>query len=57
MRMAQFARRGWFAGGWPDKLPIDRGSAIGVCVLDGHMIHVPNLDARSSSTRASANLA
>ena len=27
-----------------DKLPIDRGSAIGVCVLDGCMIHLPDLE-------------
>ena len=28
-----------------DQLPIDRGSAIGVCVLDGRMIHLPDLEA------------
>ena len=27
-----------------DKLPIDRGSAIGACVLDGRMIHLPDLE-------------
>jgi GAF domain-containing protein/anti-sigma regulatory factor (Ser/Thr protein kinase) len=27
-----------------DKLPIDRASAIGVCVLDGRMIHLPDLE-------------
>ena len=27
-----------------DKLPIDRGSAVGVCVLDGRMIHLPDLE-------------
>ena len=26
-----------------EKLPIDRGSAIGACVLDGRMIHLPDL--------------
>ena len=28
-----------------DSMPIDRESAIGVCVLDGHMIHLPDLEA------------
>ncbi len=26
-----------------DTMPIDRGSALGVCVLDGHMVHLPDL--------------
>jgi len=27
-----------------EPMPIDRGSAIGVCVLDGHMVHLPDLE-------------
>ncbi|HLF11707.1 MAG TPA: GAF domain-containing protein, partial [Gammaproteobacteria bacterium] len=27
-----------------EEMPIDRGSAIGVCVLDGHMLHLPDLE-------------
>jgi signal transduction histidine kinase len=31
-------------GGPGGEMPIDRGSAIGVCVLDGHMLHLPDLE-------------
>ena len=38
-----------------EPMPIDRGSAIGVCVPDGGMIQLPDLRRRPSSTCASAS--
>ena len=32
------------SGESPPEVSIDRGSAIGVCVLDGHMVHLPDLE-------------
>ncbi len=34
------ASTGEFSG----NIPIDRGSVMGVCVLDGHMVHLPDLE-------------
>ena len=42
--------------GAAESMPIDRASAIGVCVLDGHMIHLPDLEAAAEDYPRIRNL-